>query len=1158
MGAPSLSRRAYAVNAISGFREVGISYSSLVQEPIFDEDDKHLLRQLYQEAGIATEHQSSATNTASNQSETVQRTVSTDPQLRDLMSRAGISLDESFSDPSMGRQPNSGTSRAITVSRPLPGLSSNGKENVIPGLNQKSLSQTTSLVPQPLSSPSDPTVPPPATATSHVQSTQHNEAPLSNEAKRQLFLARLKAAKSKKSGASSGSPAPSQAQLSVVEIAPTTNDPMLATALPKGAADTAQPTRAANQPSTVVPIIPSIARKEPSSVVRVNNAELHRRMESMREKAAALSAKSRPAMPSRSTSMSSIDYSQGRDSDASESVQSVGDSSQATPRAMPSSSDFGVAGPIASPQTQSRPSIPGLFMAEPAARTQPPTQPAITSPYVASPVPVSQLPVAPSSQPAPQSHLPGYQHASVQYSPARNSTAYASPGFHQYTNTMKRPASASSGPIRFGAPKRPYGYRPYTTHDEQVVIDISSDEDEEGSDVMDLDEDDAGPQFSRPPPPATRHPLPQRPPAAANNLPSRPNFNGRPFQPSFSTPSSTFPTPPAAQTPNPLDIQRQHAAIEQERKKLQEQLNKKLQEKKKGRDGTTASPSQATPKLAANTLLPLTLTETASLSGTPRPGSSAGFLQPILSDTEVPPTTSTSQISSSPALSSPLLASAQTIPRQTKLRSTVSAVPSRNEKIEMLRKRQKELEEETRRQKQELEEEIRLLGIDTEGMTHEEMQVAKDDLLDAPEDATEQDDPEPEVGPSAAPKSPVVTDPLDEVEHTASDEEEGEIFDSTQAFALTRTDEPQVPRELPKPDNHVLELEEPQVMDLASPESPTIVVADTGLHAASHLEQEEIVDTDDDVDPDEIDEALNMISSSTSGSDSDESVDYEPEIGDADQNAADVAHATDDGSSLSESSSVSESEVPLDIDPEGEAGTTDIESDQDSDRFSEDSETYKPIVTSVVQADTNVTLERIESSEDFEMSEVYDNDSVPSANAMEERLHEILLTDSKSSLEDQTAGLLKQSSPLREESRSEATTSVPIQPVSGHQMDDSMGADEEMFVDEETADVSSAEIEESMHFDGDEDEQHDLGQMATSVGIAQAEQEVLTQLDDNEDGPYEPEQPLSIEDTATSEPDASIQPENGVPLPGMYTSIAGMKFLTKLHQTIRNRSLISR
>jgi hypothetical protein len=1135
-----------------GLKDVGISYSSLVQEPVFSEDDKHLLRQLYQEVGIAIEHQNSITTTVSSQSAALPQAVSTDPQLRNLMSNTGIILsDPNFAYSAGGQKPqssiehpNSEMSRSVLGSQPLPGLSSSGKENAIPGLNQKSFSQTTSVVLQATQPSSDALAPLPEVATGQAQSTQHNDEPLSNEAKRQLFLARLKAAKSKKSGVSSGSPAPAQAPASATEIVPNTYKPMSATAFSASVSETTRPMsvhataqlRAENQPPTATPT--SLPRNQPSSVVRVNNAELHRRMESMREQAAALSAKSRPVIPSRSTSISSIDYSQSRDSDASESVQSVGDSSQATPHAMPVSINSGAAGSVASPQTQSRPSIPGLFMTESATETQSPVQPAVTSPYFTSSVTTSQLPVAPSLQPAPQSHPPSFHQASVQRSPARSSNAYANQGFQQQTNTLKRPASGSSGPIRFGAPKRPYGYRPYTSHDEQVVIDISSDEDEEGSDVMDLDEEEeAGSQFSRAPQQTTRHPLPQRPPAVANNLPNRPNFIGRPFLPSSSAPSSAFQTPPGAHTPNPLDIQRQHAAIEEERKKLQEQLNKRLQEKKKGRDGATTSPGQATPKLAANTPLPLTSIQAQSAGRAPRPDSSAELQHPSPSSVEVRPANSTPEGNNSPTMSFPGGATAaQTILAQSKPRSAMSVVASRNERIELLRKRQQELEEETRRQKQELEEEIRLLGVDTEGMTHEEMQVAKEDLLEFSGEASEQDYPDEGVIPSAAPSLPVVPDAPHVVKHISSDEEEGEIPESTLSVPLTTTVEPIDPLQLYKPNEDVVQ--EPQMMDPATSETSIPAAADVDPDVASSLEEDgELVDSNDGIDPDEIDEALNMVSSSSSGSDSDESEDYEPEITSIGQNT----HVANEGSSSAEASSDSDSDAPLDMDLEDEDGATNTDSEGDSGgdsgSSSEESETYEPPFSPAVQADTDIDLGLSDTNEELEMSAVYDTAALPSTNAVEGHTRDTFSANFHTSLEDAVAQSPKSSSSLHEESYSTAAIATSVQPAADDPMDGTMALEDDMVIEPEIG-LHSVEPQDSTHLDGDEYEPKDLDQMSLPEKTIPAVHEEAMHIDDNEDVTYEPQQTRSLDDVTMSEPDLSIQSGNGVPLQGMVSLIA--------------------
>jgi hypothetical protein len=820
-------------------------------------------------------------------------------------------------------------------------------------------------------------------------------------------------------------------------------------------------------------------------------------MESMREQAA-LNAKSRPVLPSRSTSISSIDYSQGRDSDISDSSHSLDESSHATAHATPSTGSAATATPAVLPQNQSRPSIPGLFMAEPAANAQPSERPAVTSTRSAPSLAVSQPPTPPSFQPVSRSQRPGSQHVPTQYSPARHPPAYPTSSYQQQTNTLKRPASATSGPIRFGGPKRQYGFRAYETYDEQVVIDISSDEDEEGSDVMDLDEDEAGPEYSRPPA-STRHPLPQRPPAIASSIPSRPNFNGRPFQQNYSAPNSSFATPPGAQTPNPLDIQRQHDAIEQERKKLQEQLNRKLQEKKKGKDGATASPGQATPNVASNKSQLLLPADIQSSSGASRPTSSAGLL-----------VKSTSRISSSPALRSPGPDTAGTARRQPSFPSTKTAIASR---IEMLRRRQQELDEEARRRRQELEDEIALLGVDPDGMTQEEMQAAVDELVD---EAIEQEGQHAGNVLSPVLSLPVIKDVPNDAEHVDSDGEEGEILESTQPFVPVISNELINPTELPRPDVGLVQ------ESTASPAIPGGSMIESGLDPDSDPEQDELLDTDDDDVPDEIDEQLIMVSSSSSesddesdGSDNDsdnDSDDSDSEIPGLDEAYTNTLRVSVEGSSSSEASSDTDPHNrTTKLNDKANAEAVETDSAEDADSSLDGSDMYDPPMAPSAQADAEITLAPEANIDDLEMSDVDYSAPVEPDIRMEEP--ELQQPDTRSNSEsvDQTEDQQDlPPSPLGEVP-SDAANAVSAQasPVVDH-IDESVELEGGESVHNEEP---LAETEEVVQFGNDQDEH---------------EHEEPVPFDDNEDDLYEPEQTVSSHVTVPSGFDPSIEPTNDV------------------------------
>lgn len=274
----------------------------------------------------------------------------------------------------------------------------------------------------------------------------------------------------------------------------------------------------------------------------------------------------------------------------------------------------------------------------------------------------------------------------------------------------KRPVAADFEDLQLSRPstgfKRPFG-QSHNDH-EQMIIEVSDDETVDS--VMDIDEaDDLQPSAQQ----SSQH-LPKV--GANRNIPPLTNF---PSRPNFSRQGSAQSTPPAAQTPISA------AKIEDLRRKEEEiaALKKKLAEKERLRLAKTQSSRAQTPATPTHQPSQFQQDQPAVRSEpTPRTGT--------------PTATALAQAPQSPAESE------WRRRRRAEIQSGISAfdadMNSNLSRLEQLRREMEQIEAENRRRQQEKENlinELEGLGIDTEGMPHEELQAKKDEIMQQQEAA---------------------------------------------------------------------------------------------------------------------------------------------------------------------------------------------------------------------------------------------------------------------------------------------------------------------------------------------------------------------------------------------------------------------------------------
>jgi hypothetical protein len=702
------SLRNEAANALNTLMKLGFGNAQLQRELGDDTRSKILFTELV--AGV-------------DGSQTVQSVLQGRPDLRSLPDEAGMDLTahpDSAVHPSaqsVTQQPKDGpvsraheSTRQNAVSQYQPAPRSTTIPTLIPGLSE----ETPLQISGPPSSVGDTTSVAPNLPAAGEQ--------LSKEAQRKLFLDRLAAAKSKKTAAGTKSPvsAPTPSSTADIQHVVTTSHPQTAT----DSLTLSQVPGLSSSMETLAQKSTTAPHEVPKSTVpsiRLTPAELSRRMNAMREQAAqSAKAQARPALPSRSISMSSLDYSQGQDSDASDSIQSISNPSHSESHPTPLAASIqGGSEHQSRGYTQS--SIPGISPVE----SRHPSQASVSS-YFSTQYPSMQNnqhvqgssfqrnPPSQRSQQSPR-HYPA--------SKAPTSTVATQQPATPAKRALDPPAHASG--VTFRPNKRHFNQHAY---ENEVIIEISSDEDEDSE--MEIDDRDVQPPYSQSI--STPHHRPPQRLQATNTLPSKPIFAGRPHQHGYSTPNSGFPTPTAVSTPNSLDIQRQHDALEQKRKELQEQIQKKQQERKL-KMGAATSSGQATPipmKIASpinhadNSIIPGSVESTVSLS----------LEVSQHAQLSLPSTLSTDKTAMRKAVS----------PKPKSAEAKRKELNNHNIRLQAMQKQLEEMQAEIAREEattKALQLELEEHGVDTEGMTVEDMQEIKDDLIQATEGESRQEHP---------------------------------------------------------------------------------------------------------------------------------------------------------------------------------------------------------------------------------------------------------------------------------------------------------------------------------------------------------------------------------------------------------------------------------
>ncbi|KAB2580213.1 Protein red1 [Lasiodiplodia theobromae] len=262
--------------------------------------------------------------------------------------------------------------------------------------------------------------------------------------------------------------------------------------------------------------------------------------------------------------------------------------------------------------------------------------------------------------------------------------------------------------------KRPFG-QSQSDH-EQVIIEVS--DDETAGSVMDIDEaDELQP---------SAQPSVQPPKGGANrNLPPLTNF---PARPGFSRQGSAHSTPPA-QPPIPAarvaDLKRKEEELAALKKLIAEKERQRLARAQSSRAQTPATP-------------------THQPSQAPQLGSSPAASAPVNRGiARVQPDVRSESVSRAITPSGALTSAPQSPAepdwkrrRRAEIQSGISAfdadLNSNMSRLEQLRREMEQIEAENKRRQQEKESlinELEGLGIDTEGMPHEELQAKKDEIM---------------------------------------------------------------------------------------------------------------------------------------------------------------------------------------------------------------------------------------------------------------------------------------------------------------------------------------------------------------------------------------------------------------------------------------------
>ena len=252
---------------------------------------------------------------------------------------------------------------------------------------------------------------------------------------------------------------------------------------------------------------------------------------------------------------------------------------------------------------------------------------------------------------------------------------------------------------------RPLGQSPHEHHD-RMIIDVSEDE-SEGS-AMDIEDDGDAPK-SVPVMSVTNQA------SQPTNLPSR--------AASVNTPSSAIPTPPPAATPSTLVSQEHLKKYDLQIAEMKRRIAEKERQKKE--------------KLAAiKSAIPLSPASGSSdTSSVPKPANvsaTPSLVQATKASDDLKKDDEPSALRDTPKTDASAWKKQRRAEIESGLPSLEAGLAENRMRLEALRREMEQIEADNRKReqdKQNLIEELERLGIDTEGMPHEELQAKKDEIV---------------------------------------------------------------------------------------------------------------------------------------------------------------------------------------------------------------------------------------------------------------------------------------------------------------------------------------------------------------------------------------------------------------------------------------------
>lgn len=911
--------RQEAMEAVNGLHAHGISYSALTKESVFNGFDKDLLRQLFKDAGIPLEEPlrkrtpppQQAPPPPQQQPQLPPKTPSAqanppltpsgvDPALINLLSQGGMNLDPQ----TLAKLAKAMGQNALAIPPRTP--SAVLTQSMIPGLAPSSQPA------QPLAKPKKDAikiaqVDKPQSPVQQTKAVLEQKSPdtAGQPSAREAYLAKLAAAKNKKKAA--GTPGPPGGEAKPIGQQPFQAPKAVAPPVAaKVSTPAKQPVKQTQKPSS----LPNAPGSTPSrSMVKMD--VLQRKLEAERKaKYAQESAKTsvQPAQlpPSRSDSISSIEYNQSN-SGSAQSAPGIGEvpedwtqSESATPN---------TSAPTVVP-SNGMPSIPGLFSApqkvQPAKSRQPQVQSTLHS-LPARPEPSNQYRnqtahVLPPRPPPVASALP-----------AKSPVQATRPQAWHSEVSKKRPASAVAGPPSFAPAKRQHEYtwnnrynRPEVEADESVVIDISSDDDDDGDDM----EIDAEFQTTAAVPPT-------------KSLPAQKTLVNRALPPGLSGPNSAIASPAAVSTPDPIATaqngnQQRLDELAELKKRLQEQLKKK-QELKKSKLASSGQQNPV-PNSANAPLGPVAAPKTTTSHA--QTGPETAIADSSNNTPNGKPVSAASKLIATPVLSSP-----QPPGRRSGLEAEIS-----NDELLLLQmqKKMEEMQAKINRNKTELAQELEEIGIDTQGMSMETMEAVKEDIAQATQEDAAIGLPEPEANKTVVPEAQLPVNLDTQMAESESEDEEGEIVE-TQEVSEDALPQPS-PAEVTESSDSTSAVPAAQELAISAVVAPVITAGDKSPAIEAAVEVDDKMSESSD-------------SSSEDDDDEDDNEEYKPEALVAPASAP-APMTLDDDSDDDKMSTSSESSDSSDSDNDSADGAQlsiheqaieeELESSEDSDTSDED------------------------------------------------------------------------------------------------------------------------------------------------------------------------------------------------------------------------------